>query len=197
MKVFALNGGIESYMKFYPKDEMEMYTGKYAETNDLTKLLWNEPPVLTLKDSKHNQKKYKGKVRKVPDIGHFAPGSVIVNERTVKSIGDYLKRFGKLIKLEVDGETWYSYVVTNILKGVVDIKNSKAYTAGVIHKPIFLADKLPTETQIFKVPENQLVKIYFNDGGNETLQKLLSNNQIDAGELTLAWEDKGGNSPPH
>lgn len=190
MKVFELTGGVEGYMKFYPKNEMDMYTGKYAESDNLSELLWTEPPELALKSSKHNKKKYKGKTRKVPDIGHFAPGSVIVNERTVNAIGYYLKKYGKLIELEVDGETWYSYVVTNVLEGVVDIANSGASGVGVIHKPVFLADKLPKESQIFKVPENQLVRIYFNDNGGETLQTLLSENQLDAGELILAWESQ-------
>jgi hypothetical protein len=188
MKVFELIGGIEGYMKFYPKNEMDMYTGKYATTDNLSELLWNEPPELVLKSSEHNQKKYKGKLRKVPDIGHFAPGSVIINERTANTIGDYLKKYGNLIKLEIDGETWYSYVVTNILEGVVDVANSKASSVGVIHKPVFLPEKLPKESQIFKVPENQLVRIYFNDNGGETLQALLSDNQLDAGEPVLAWE---------
>ena len=188
MKVFELNGGIEGYMKFYPKDEMEIYSGKYVETDNLSELLWNEPPTLTLTASKQNQKKYKGKLRKIPDIGHFAPGSLIINKKTVESIGSYLTKYGKLIKLEVDGNTWFSYVVTNILNGVVDIKNSQTSNVGVIHKPIFLADKLPVETQIFKISENQLVKIYFNDNGNQTIQKLLRDNQIDAGEFGLSWE---------
>ena len=149
MKVFELIGGVEGYMKFYPKNEMDMYTGKYADTDNLSELLWNEPPELILKSSKHNQKYYKGKPRKIPDIGHFAPGSVIVNERTVNAIGKYLKKYGNLIKLDVEGETWHSYVVTNILKGVVDIANSKASSVGVIHKPAFLPDMLPKESQIF------------------------------------------------
>jgi hypothetical protein len=190
MKVFELTGGVEGYMKFYPKDEMALYSGQYAEANNLSELLWNKPPELCLKSSKHNGKKYKGKIQKVPDIGHFSPGSLIINERTARTIGDYLRLFGDMIELKIDGEIWYSYVVTNVLEGVVDTQNSKTSSAGVIHKPIFIKDKLPTETQIFKVPENQLIRIYFNDNGDGTLQKLLLDKQIDAGKLILAWDNK-------
>ena len=65
-------------MTFSLKDEDELYRGDLATTQDVTRLLWEHPPELILRSAKQNQRKYKGKKLKLPDIDHFIPGSLIL-----------------------------------------------------------------------------------------------------------------------
>lgn len=176
-------------MTFVAKNETDLYSGKFADMDKFSELMWNKPPELILKSAPHNQEKYKGKALKVPDIGYLTPGSVIINEKAANALGDYLKKFGHLVRLEVKGEIWYSYVVTNVLEGVVDMGKSVVSRSGTLKRPAFFADKLPNESQIFKTPETGLLQIFFNDNGGETLQAMLLENAIDAGELKEVWEE--------
>jgi hypothetical protein len=134
--------------------------------------------------------KYQGKVKKIPDIGHYTPGSLIVNEKTKQFIGDYLQRFGKLIPITVEGELWYSYVVTNVLEGVVDVDKSVVSKSGTLKKPAFFIEKLPAESQIFKIPENGLLKIYFNKSDHDSIVGLLDKYSLDAGEIPVIWDSE-------
>jgi hypothetical protein len=193
MEVRELCGGLHGYMTFVVKNETDLYRGKFADMEKFSELMWNEPPELILKSSPHNQKKHKGKPLRVPDIGHLTPGSVIINKKAVKALGEHFTNFGHLVQLEVEGETWYSYVVTNVLEGVVDMENSIVSRSGTMKRPAFFANKLPNESQIFKTPETGLMQIFFNDNGEGTLQTLLQENDIDAGKLKEVWEQQGIN----
>lgn len=188
MKVFELKGGLNGYMTFVVENEIELYTGQLSDITKYNEVMWNEPPSLILRRSPHNQKKYKGKKLKVPDIGYLTPGSVIVNEATISVIGEYLKRFGYFVPLKIEGEIWYSYVVTNVLKNVIDMESSVVSRSGTIKRPAFHAKKLPEDEQVFKTLETGLLQIFYTENSEQFLQKSIMQNSIDAGELKLIWE---------
>ena len=190
MKVFRLTGVANQNMVFLPKDEGDLYRGRFAGATNVGELLYQDPPELILRSAETNQQKYKGKALRVPDIGHFTPGSVIVNERASQCIGDYLRRFGDLNEIQVEGETWYNYVISNVLSGVVDEERSEKSRSGIIKKVVFRADRLPADSQIFKVPETQRINIYFNAGSGDSLASLIEEHELEAGDISEIWDSE-------
>ena len=190
MKVFQLTGVANTNMVFLFKDEGDLYRGIYAGADNIVELLYKHPPELELRSAAPNRKKYKGKALRVPDIGHYTPGSLVISQKANECIGDYLRQFGELNEILVEGETWYNYVVTNVLTGVVDEKNSEWCPSEVIKRPAFFADRLPEESQIFKVPEMYEVDIYFNDTGGETVATLFEEHGLEAGEIWETWNSE-------
>ncbi len=187
MRVFRLTGVANRNMVFLPKDEGDLYQGRFADARNVGELLWQDPPELILRSAETNQRKYEGEALRVPDIGHFTPGSVIVSQRAERCIGNYLRRFGDLNKISVEGEPWYNYVVSNILTGVVDEERCKRSRSERIKKLVFLADRFPEDSQIFKVPETQLANIYFYDADGEGLASLIEEHELEAGETAQIW----------
>ena len=189
MKVFRLHGVSNTNMTFSLKDEDELYRGDLATTQDVTRLLWEHPPELILRSAKQNQRKYKGKKLKTPDIGHFTPGSLIFSEKAHDCLGEYFCRFGKFTSIQIEGQVWFNYVVTNVLTSIVDKQKSTYSRKGkLIINPAFFAEKLPQECEIFKVPEMHLIDIYFNDNGGETVRSLIEKYGLEAGDIPLVWE---------
>jgi hypothetical protein len=177
-------------MTFLLKDEDDLYRGDLGNSKDVTRLLWEHPPELILRSAKQNQRKHKGRKLKLPDIGHFTPGALIFSEKARDCLGYYFLRFGKFTSIQIEGETWFNYVVTNILAGVVDEQESTYSKRGkLITKPAFIAEQLPQECQIFKIPETHLIDIYFNDNGGDTVHSLIDKFGLEAGDIPLVWEE--------
>ncbi|GLR69361.1 hypothetical protein [Agaribacter marinus] len=190
MRVFELRGGGNGYMTFVAKNEIDLYQDRFADMKNYSETMSKEPPNLILGSATHNQKKYKGKPLKIADIGYLVAGNVIVNERVRETIGDYLKQFGDLIPINVEGNTWYSYVVTNVLDGITDIQKSVLTRSGRLKIPAFDIQKLPRHPQIFKTKETGLLQIFFTETETEGLRSLINIHGIDAGDMKLVWESK-------
>jgi hypothetical protein len=175
-------------MSFFPKDSLAGQQHREKGLSD--KDLWKQPFALLLKGHPHNQKKYKGKKKKVPDIGFFISGSVIVSCKAANLLRDELEKFGVLHEFTVEGERWYSYEVTNVLIGVVDLGKSRYSRSGTFIEASFHGEKLPSETQIFKIPENNLDTIYFNDpeDGSDTILTMAEKHGLEIGETPLVWD---------
>jgi hypothetical protein len=189
LKVFQLHGVSNANMTFLLKDEGDLYRGDYGSSKDVTRLLWEHPPELILRSAKQNQRKHKGRKLKLPDIGHFTPGALIFSEKARDCLGEYFLRFGKFTSIQVEGEMWFNYDVTNIIGGVVDVQGSTYSKKGkMITKPAFIAEKLPQEPQIFKIPEMHLVDIYFNDNGSDTVRSMINKFRLEAGDMPLVWD---------
>jgi hypothetical protein len=188
MKVFSLLAVSHHNMTFFPKDNLAIYehTDKGLSDEDL----WKSPFELLLRNHPNNKKKYKGKKKLVPDIGHFINGSVILSPKSTDLLGGYLKRFGDLYEFTVEGETWFSYDVTNVLNGIVSIEKSRHDSVGTFVSPAFHVDKLPLASQVFKIPENYLGTIYFSDpeAGSETILTMAEKHGLVIGENPLVWD---------
>ena len=97
---------------------------------------------------------------------------------------------GALNEIHVEGERWYNYVVSNVLTGIVDEERCERSRSGRIKKLVFRADRLPENSQIFKVPETQLVSIYLNEGAGESLASMVEDHDLEAGDMTEIWDSE-------
>jgi hypothetical protein len=119
------------------------------------------PPKVLLQSEPTNKNKYKGKVRKIPDVGHLAIGSLVFSERAVEVLGDYLKKYWELLKIDAEGTIFYFYNVTNVID-MLDPNKSEITAKGSIINEVFNLDKSPKTSQVFKVKGLESSSIYFN-----------------------------------
>jgi len=188
MQVQKLIGIDHDLMQFYPKHANSYTQHEKAGLDDED--LWIKPFELVLRSHPENQKKHKGEALAVPDIGHLTEGGLIVSVKAVELIGDYLRKFGDLYEIIVDGECWFAYNITNILESVVDKKSSRSDSMGDITVPAYFKEKLPTESQIFKLEETDLLTIYFNVPDNEvdTIFSLGEKHGLNIGVTPVDWK---------
>jgi hypothetical protein len=125
------------------------------------KIEWILPPKVLLQSEPTNKNKYKGKVRKIPDVGHLAIGSLVFSERAVEVLGDYLKKYWELLKIDAEGTIFYFYNVTNVID-MLDPNKSEITAKGSIINEVFNLDKSPKTSQVFKVKGLESSSIYFN-----------------------------------
>jgi len=172
---FEFYAASSTFMYFVTKEPMWM--ANFIADKRPDDELWKAPPELLLYSAPHNKKKGK-KARLVPDIGYFVPGSIIINEKSYQVLGEYLSRFGELVDICIEGEHWYSYNLTNIKTDAVDLANSNCMAGGTVKIPAFFSDRLPSEPQIFKLPETKLLRMYCIGNGGESLKSLVENNGL-------------------
>jgi hypothetical protein len=149
--------------------------------------LWRGPPALLLRSAAQNQRKHQGKPLKTPDIGHFAPGGLILSTRAVERLGETFKRFGELREIQVEDETWFNYDVTHFLGGLLDLPECKRSRSGTIKRPAFLPERLPTEPSLFKLPDMQGVDTFFNEVDSHSIGERIRAEALKAGEMPLVW----------
>jgi hypothetical protein len=123
---------------------------------------WILPPKVLLQSDPINKKKYKGKAKKIPDIGYIGLGSLVLNQRAVDILGDYLNEFGELLTMDVEGINYYFYNVTHVID-LIDYKRSSFDEKQARFNTLFDAKKTPTTSQIFKVKGLESSRIYTND----------------------------------
>lgn len=180
MKIYKFSAGDDEHMLFLPMDETDFDRGVYAGDGSPRKDNWH-PPRVKLKSDPFN----KGK--KEPDIGHVASGSVVFSGRAVDVLKDHLEPYGELLPLDVEGDTYFLYNVTNIIDAIDQDKSVKRGT-GRIKIPAFVESKIPARTEIFKVPETQRSQIYFNEINGENIKTLIEQHNLAGAHFRLEWE---------
>ncbi|MBL4630414.1 MAG: hypothetical protein JKY14_04400 [Paraglaciecola sp.] len=100
----------------------------------------------------------------LPDLGHLSPGGIVLSKLAVRRLEMFWLAFGELLPLDVEGDEYYYYNVTNILENVVDIENSLLSLRGKLETPAFLAEKIPSELTLLKVPEKKCINLYATGG---------------------------------
>jgi hypothetical protein len=181
MKIYKFSAGDDDHMLFLPMDQTDFDRGVYAGDGRSRKHNWH-PPRVKLKSDPFNHGK------KVPDIGHVAAGSVVFSERAVEVLSNHLEPYGELLPLDVEGDTYFLYNVTNIIDAIDQEKSVKRGT-GRIKIPAFVADKIPKDVEIFKVPETQRSQIYFHEINGENIKTLIEQYGLNGAHFRLEWEE--------
>ena len=148
---------------------------------DGSQLQWLKRPKLTVKVEK-------GKKKQKPrsDISPFTAPGLVFNGKVRDALGDFLRKFGQILEIEVDGDVEYYYNVTQVLP-CVDASRSEKYPEGSIAKAVFGESKLSTEPVVFIDPLMR-GSIYVNDSAKAELAHLIQRADITG----MAFEQVGG-----
>jgi len=111
------------------------------------------------------------------DIGLLLPGTFVLNERARKALGPFLSKFGQLLELDCEGEPRWFFNATNIVD-CVDKGRSEKFEDGGIMLEAFDESKAPKEAAVFKDPLTAPVRIYVNDNGKRTIEKLVADARL-------------------
>lgn len=180
MKIYKLTAGDDEHMLFLPVDKSDFNRGVFAGDGMPRKHNWH-PPRAKLKSDPFN----KGK--KLPDIGHVDIGSVVLSQKAIDVLKGHLEPYGELLPLDVEGETYYIYNVTTIIDAL-DQENSVKRPNGIIKKACFDKSKVPSDMEIFKVPETQRSLIYVNETKGKNIKTLIEEHHLNGAQLRLEWE---------
>ncbi|MBI3229131.1 MAG: hypothetical protein HYZ45_02785 [Burkholderiales bacterium] len=130
------------------------------------------------------------------DINGVMPASVILNPKAYHALKDFLSPFGQLLPVEcfnragllgteVDSETHYFYNVTNIIP-CIDYQHSEKKIGTSVSKPVFFADKIPQDIQVFKDPYRVRADIYLSEAAKLLLEKLIAEAGLSGAEIIPA-----------
>jgi hypothetical protein len=133
---------------------------------DGSQLQWLKRPKLTVKVEK-------GKKRQKPrsDVSPFTAPGLVFNGKVRDALGDFLRKFGQILEVEVDDDVEYYYNVTQVIPSV-DEGRSQKYPEGSIAKAVFDESKLPAEPVIFIDPLMR-GSIFVNDSAKAELERLI------------------------
>ncbi|GGA17100.1 hypothetical protein [Dyella nitratireducens] len=148
---------------------------------DGSELQWLKRPKLTVKVEK-------GKKKQKPrsDVSPFTAPGLVFNGKVRDALGDFLRKFGQVLEIEVDDGVEYYYNVTQIVP-CVDESRSEKYPEGSIAKAVFDGSKLPIEPVVFIDPLMR-GSIYVNDSAKAELERLIQRADITG----MAFEQVGG-----
>lgn len=105
------------------------------------------------------------------DVSLLLPGALVLNDRAKEVLGPFLSKFGQLMELDCEGEPRWFYNATNLV-ACVDEDRSEKFDDGGIMLEAFDESKAPKEAAVFKDPLTAPVRIYVNDAGKRTIEKL-------------------------
>lgn len=165
MRVWELRAGdVDDYAMIVPViedvDKFDVNGGR---------LDWMSPPVIEYADSRSRGKKK----RPVADVATPGAGALVLSQRAVDVLGEFLGRFGQLLLVQTAGgaEFRYFYNVTNLVK-CVDVERSEKDAIGSIAMEVFYDLNVPREPAVFKDPMTASTRLYTNESGRELLEKL-------------------------
>lgn len=143
---------------------------------------WMSPPVIEYADSRSRGKKK----RPEADVATPGAGALVLSQRAVDALGEFLGRFGQLLRVQTAGgaEFRHFYNVTNLVK-CVDVRRSDKDATGAITTEVFYDLNVPREPAVFKDPLTASTRLYVNDPGRELLERL-------AAETSLTGLECGG-----
>ncbi len=107
------------------------------------------------------------------DVATPGAGALVLSQRAVDALGEFLGRFGQLLRVQTAGgaEFRYFYNITNLVK-CVDVGRSEKDATGAITTEVFYDLNVPREPAVFKDPLTASTRLYVNDSGRELLEKL-------------------------
>jgi hypothetical protein len=133
-------------------------------------LEWSRRPQFTIKVEKGEKNP-----RPHADVNTInAPGPVL-NAKARDVLGDFLKQFGQLLEVEVDGKVEYYYNVTNVVSAL-DQEHSRI-RVGYVDKAVFKKSCIPTESAIFVDPA-VTSRIFVNDVAKAELEARIAMNGL-------------------
>jgi hypothetical protein len=165
MRVWELRAGdVDSFAMIVPAlEDVDKFDVKGR------RLDWMSPPVIEYADSRSRGKKK----RPAADVATPGAGALVLSQRAVDTLGEFLGRFGQLLLVQTAGGTGfrYFYNVTNLVK-CVDIERSEKDATGAVTTESFYDLNVPREPAVFKDPLTASTRLYVNDPGRELLEKL-------------------------
>lgn len=147
---------------------------------DGSELQWLKRPKLTIKVQK-GRKKQKPR----SDVSPFTAPGLVFNGKVRNALGDFLRKFGQVLEIEVDDGVEYYYNVTHVVS-CVDESRSEKYPEGSIAKAVFDESKLHAEPMVFIDPLMR-GSIYVNESAKAELERLIQQ----AGITGMAFEKMG------
>ncbi len=105
------------------------------------------------------------------DVSLLLPGALVLNERARAALGPFLSKFGQLLELDCEGEPRWFFNATNLV-ACVDKDRSEKFEDGGIMLEALDESKAPKAAAVFKDPLTAPVRIYVNDAGKRTVEKL-------------------------
>lgn len=163
------SGGVAGFANLTSKNQEDLISGMF--NTDGKPKAWGKVPSI-------EPTFYKGKKPQPPlaDIGWFAPGAVILNEKALAALKDFLSGFGEFLEMECQGLPRYFYNVTNLVS-CVDFEKSEKIETAVI-RPEFIADAIPADAQVFKDPLTAGGRIYATRAAREILEGIVMQNGL-------------------
>lgn len=141
-------------------------------------LHWSTRPRLTTIE-------YQGRRKRRPraDVSPFTSPGLIMNAKTRDALGEFLRRFGQLLEVDVDGKTEYYYNVTNVLECLDRERSEKE--AHYIERPVF-RESLIAETPLIFVEPELPGRIFVNEGA----KKILENGIAESGIIGMSFRQR-------
>lgn len=102
-------------------------------------------------------------------IGDFSVINLMglaVRDSVADELSDLFESSGELLPFTVDCDTWYYYNITKQVAGLLDLEKSTFMIPGPnigLQKAVFLKDKLPKRSCIFKIAEDRFEGTYVLD----------------------------------
>lgn len=89
-----------------------------------------------------------------------------IQDSVANELAQLLEASGELLPFFVGNDTWYYYNVTRQEAGILDIEKSAFMVPELnigLQKAVFVQDKLPKRSCIFKIPEDRFEGTYILD----------------------------------
>lgn len=103
------------------------------------------------------------------DVSLMLAGSIVLNQKALDALGEFLGQFGQFLEAKVDGVVEYFYNVTNVVD-CIDLEASQRRSSGSIVKEVFRSEALPDGPAVFKDPRTVRNRIYVNEEGKAILE---------------------------
>lgn len=126
------------------------------------------------------------------DISPFRPGSLTLNGKAYRALGDFLAQFGQLLEIDVLGGVEYYYNVTHVIASV-DLDRSEVLPSGFVKKPAFNEKLIPTQATVFKDAAVHS-SIYVNDAAKYELEKRITESGVTGMGFKQIWGDAAKNA---
>lgn len=133
-------------------------------------LLWSTRPRLAAIEDQGRRKR-----RPRADVSPFTSPGLIVNAKVHDALGEFLRRFGQLLEVDVDGQTEYYYNVTNVLECLDRERSEKE--AHYIEHPVFHESLVAESPVVFVEPELP-GRIFVNDSARKILEDAIAESGI-------------------
>jgi hypothetical protein len=104
------------------------------------------------------------------DVSLMLAGSIVLNQKALDALGDFLGQFGQFLEVKVDGVVEYFYNVTNVVD-CIDLEASDRRSSGSIVKEAFRPEALPVGPAVFKDPRTSRNRLYVNQEGKTILDE--------------------------
>lgn len=107
------------------------------------------------------------------DVSLMLAGSIVLNQKALDALADFLGQFGQFLEAKVDGDVEYFYNVTNVID-CIDLDASDRRASGSIVKEAFRPEALPVGPAVFKDPRTARNRLYVNQAGKAILDERIA-----------------------